>query len=418
MFRFIHAADLHLDSPLRGLERYEGAPVARIRDATRRAVENLVQLAIDERVAFVALAGDIYDGDWPDYATGLFFARQMGRLKQAGIAVFLIRGNHDAASHMTRSLTLPDNVRVFVEDQATTAHLPELRVAIHGQSFADRETRANLAVAYPPPVAGHFNLALLHTSLQGEHGHDTYAPCSADQLAQKGYDYWALGHIHQPRVIQQRGPTIAFAGNTQGRHVREVGRRGCYLVTVDQGKVVRHDPRDLDVVRWQVLAIDASGANELAALPERIQGELDSARQLAGDRLLAVRLRVSGATAAHAALAGDAEAFLQQCRANALAELGESVWIESLRLETRPLDAGTAGEALNDDALAELENVIEELRGDDASLVKLLADLKKLDDKLPPGLREGEPLRLTDPAFCRGLLDRVMPLLARHGKEA
>ena len=66
MFKFIHAADIHLDSPLRGLEQYEGVPVQEIRNAARRALSNLVDLALDQKVAFVLIAGDLYDGDWRD----------------------------------------------------------------------------------------------------------------------------------------------------------------------------------------------------------------------------------------------------------------------------------------------------------------------------------------------------------------
>lgn len=155
MFRFIHAADVHLDSPLRGLEKYDGAPVDEIRSATRRALEQLVLLAIDEQVAFVLIAGDIYDGDWPDYNTGLFFNSQMTRLKEAGIRVFLILGNHDAANTMTRSLTLPDNVVKFPHDAAATEVLEDVGVAIHGQSFATRKVTEDLSQSYPDKVTGH-----------------------------------------------------------------------------------------------------------------------------------------------------------------------------------------------------------------------------------------------------------------------
>src|SRR3989442_11412313 len=108
--KFVHAADLHVDSPLRGLERYEGAPVDRVRMATRRALENLMQLCLEEEAAFLLLAGDIFDGDWKDYGTGLFFVGQMRRMRAAGIPVYLVRGNHDAASQVTKYLVLPDNV--------------------------------------------------------------------------------------------------------------------------------------------------------------------------------------------------------------------------------------------------------------------------------------------------------------------
>ena len=94
MLKFLHAADIHLDSPLHGLERYEGAPVEELRSATRRAFDNLIELAIAEDVSFVLLAGDLYDGDWKDYNTGLYFVGQMRKLKEAGIRVFIVSGNN------------------------------------------------------------------------------------------------------------------------------------------------------------------------------------------------------------------------------------------------------------------------------------------------------------------------------------
>ena len=149
MFRFLHAADIHLDSPQRGLDRYEGAPVAECRGATRRALENLVELALAEKVAFVVIVGDLYDGDWPDYNTGLFFGKQMVRLRDGGIPVFMIRGNHDAANKMTKDLKLVDNVHVLSSQHAETHVLDDHGVAIHGQSFPTQAVLTNLARSYP-----------------------------------------------------------------------------------------------------------------------------------------------------------------------------------------------------------------------------------------------------------------------------
>ncbi|HHD57358.1 MAG TPA: DNA repair exonuclease, partial [Desulfobulbaceae bacterium] len=225
MVTFLHAADIHLDSPLRNLATREGAPVELIRNATRRAFENLVQLAVDEKVDFLLLAGDLYDGAWRDFNTGLFFIEKMRRLKEAGIRVFLISGNHDAASRITRALRLPDNVVHFSSRRARTIELEDLNVAIHGQSYAKRAVTADLAKDYPPPVQGMVNIGLLHTALAGRDGHEPYAPCTPGELADKGYDYWALGHVHQ-REIVDKDPWIVFAGNLQGRHIRETGPRG------------------------------------------------------------------------------------------------------------------------------------------------------------------------------------------------
>jgi DNA repair exonuclease SbcCD nuclease subunit len=147
MFKFIHAADIHLDSPLKGLERYEGAPVEEMRRSTRRALENLTDLAIAERVAFVLIAGDLYDGDWNDHGTGLYLNSQMARLHDAGIDVVLIQGNHDAQSHMTKHLTLPENVKRLWTDRPQSLPIEDCGVMVHGQGFAKRAVTDNIAAA-------------------------------------------------------------------------------------------------------------------------------------------------------------------------------------------------------------------------------------------------------------------------------
>ena len=172
--KFIHTADLHLDSPLRGLFSYADAPAERLRSATRDAFHNLVTHAIDEQVDFMVIAGDVYDGDWKDFNTGLFFIRQMGRLRQAGVPVYLLYGNHDAESEMTRSLELPDNVHVFSSRKAETFRIEDLKVALHGRSFKVAATTENLLPSYPEPTAGWLNIGVLHTALEGNSEHARY----------------------------------------------------------------------------------------------------------------------------------------------------------------------------------------------------------------------------------------------------
>ena len=224
--KIIHAADLHIDSPLRGLEKYEGAPVDAIRIAPRQALRNLVDLAIEESAQIVLIAGDLYDGDWRDFNTGLFFVNEIARLVSAGVHVFIARGNHDAQSVITRSLKLPPNVHVFSADAAETKIVEHLGVAIHGRSFGQRAEYENLAASYPKPAPGLLNVGVLHTSLSGFSDHEPYAPCDVVQLVNAGYDYWALGHIHHRTVISE-SPLIVFPGNLQGRHMRERGAKGC-----------------------------------------------------------------------------------------------------------------------------------------------------------------------------------------------
>lgn len=259
MFEFIHAADIHLDSPLRGLERYEGAPVDEIRLATRRALENLVQLALERKVAFVLVAGDLFDGDWKDYNTGLFFAKQMSRLREGNIPVFILKGNHDAANKMTRSLKMPDNVQIFSHSKPQTFRLEEHNVAIHGQSFSTSAVTKNLAEDYPKADAGSFNIGVLHTCATGRDGHENYAPCSMSDLLGKGYDYWALGHVHKREVLNTE-PLIVFPGNIQGRHIKETGPKGCTVVSVDDKNRATETFEDLSVFRWEHCVVNIGGA--------------------------------------------------------------------------------------------------------------------------------------------------------------
>lgn len=352
MFRFIHAADVHLDSPLIGLDRYESAPVDAVRGATRRAFENLVRVAMDEAVAFVLLAGDLYDGDWKDYRTGLFFIDQMAKLREAKIPVFIVAGNHDAASQLTKNLHPPDNVHFFSTRRPESQRLDTCDVVIHGQGFASRKVPEDLAASYPMADQGLFNVGLLHTSLDGRAGHATYAPTSLKVLTQKGYQYWALGHAHQREIVSE-DPWIVFPGNIQGRRARESGPKGCMLVTVDNSSVVGVEERQLDVLRWSVCPVDVVGTATTSDVLDRLARALAAEADVSDGRPLAVRIEVTGATACHDEIAADPDHWVQETRALALAVSSADVWIERVRFATnRPTEL--RAHADRDDALATL----------------------------------------------------------------
>ena len=138
-YRFIHAADIHLDSPLRSLALRNQELAVLIGNATRRAFERIIDLALSERVNALLIAGDLYDGDQTSMKTARFLAEQLRRLDQAGIDVFIIRGNHDALSKITKELTLPERVQIFDRKaRAITVSAPDHSqpVIIHGLSFA------------------------------------------------------------------------------------------------------------------------------------------------------------------------------------------------------------------------------------------------------------------------------------------
>jgi len=408
--KFIHAADIHLDSPLRGLEGYEGAPVERIRGATRRAFEHLVQLAIDEAAAFVVLAGDLYDGDWKDYNTGLFFTGQMARLRDAGIAAYVAAGNHDAASQITRTLRPPDNVHLFSTRAPETVLLEPLGVAIHGQGFPTRAVADDLTRRYPLADPDLFNIGLLHTSLDGRPGHETYAPCTLDGLRSRGYQYWALGHVHQREIVSQE-PWIVFPGNIQGRHARETGVKGCSLVNVESGQVESVEHRPLDVVRWSLCSVDIAAAQGLDEVFDRVgQGLTDLVEEAEG-RLVATRVRLTGATPVHTQLRAARERVINECRSLAGMVGSGELWIEKLVYDTRPAQSEDAAIA-RDDAFGGLLRSIRDLDLDADRLEELAGEFAELSAKLPLDLRMGtdgfDPAR---PEQVRACLEDVKALL-------
>ena len=380
--RFIHAADLHIDSPLRGLSRYPGAPLERLRGATRRALERLVDLALAEQVDFVLLAGDLYDRDWPDFHTGLFVRGQMVRLARAGIRVFIVQGNHDAHGVITRQVSWPDNVKLFSSRSAESVHWPELGVAIHSRSFPDRAVPEDWVPDYPPAQPGCFNIGLLHTSLTGAEGHDTYAPTSLALLRTKGYDYWALGHIHQRQVVCQQ-PRVVFSGNLQGRHAKETGPKGCELVTV-QGAHINSQPIALDVVRWHQLALDVTAIDTLDDFTASVAAQLQALTPTAAsDVLHAVRVVLTGASALHALEAAQPGTLAAAVQAAAQDVRDADMWIERVHLALRSaLDRAQLAQGT--DAIAELVRGVDALAQDPAALADLCrTHLAEVLNKMP-----------------------------------
>jgi len=385
--RFIHCADIHLDSPLRGLEHYDGAPAEEMRLATRRAFANVADLAIDRSADFVLIAGDIFDGDWPDFNTGLYFAFQLRRLADANIRVFLAYGNHDAVSKLTKSVPLPQNVFSFPAKAPATEVIESLGVAIHGQSFASEAVTTDLAAGYPEPLGGILNIGVLHTALSGREGHQPYAPTTADRLTDKGYDYWALGHVHNREIVRE-SPWIVFPGNTQGRHAREIGAKGCMVVDAESGLGIQKvEFVPTDVARWHHISIDIAGITTEDDLHAAVQGEVRAAQATADDRILALRLTLEGRGPLHQAIVSNREAI----RAQLSAYIGEAsagnAWLEKVRIKvTAPLDLPKLAE--RDDPIGLLIRSIAVLEADPEALNALAASvLGDLGQKLPAELR-------------------------------
>ncbi len=384
MFRFIHAADIHLDSPLRGLSVYESAPIDSIRNACRKAFIKLVDLAIDEEVAFVLLAGDLYDGDWKDYSTGIFLSQQIGRLGQHNIQVFAVAGNHDAANKLTKALTIPANMKILSERSPETIVIDDLSVAIHGQSFATQNVTENLAANFVNAEPGMFNIGLLHTSLNGREGHAPYAPCSVDDLRSKGYQYWALGHVHKQEFVSD-DPYIVFPGCIQGRHIRECGNKGCVLVTVEDQSVSSAIPHTLDVFRWLSCSIDLTDTNDDTELLDLIRDSIQIELDKAADLPAAMRIKFHGASKLAGQIAGKPEQLEKDIKSIGAELAGDGLWIERILNATVPkTDPGTI---LPDD------NVFSSLLSD---IINTPDDIEGLNDVIA-GLRQKMPPEAFDP---------------------
>jgi DNA repair exonuclease SbcCD nuclease subunit len=406
--KFIHCADVHLDTPLQGLAEYPGAPVNEIRSATRRAFEKLLDAALSEEVDFVIIAGDLYDVGLKSFESALFFNKSMLRLKEAGIDVYLIHGNHDAASKLIKQLRPPSNVHVFRSNEPHTFSIDALRVAIHGQSFATPEIIEDLAAHYPPRIADFFNIGVLHTNLSGISDHANYAPCSLETLKNKGYQYWALGHVHNRQVLCVE-PYIIYPGNIQGRHGKEQGEKSCELVTVSETGSIRTEIISTSVVPWVEVEVDASDCQNADEVYDSLRVALGKLLAEGKERITALRVRIAGGTDANNELNRDPEQVRNEVISIAN-ECGNGLlWIERVKVETTPkLDR--AALLKRDDPIGEVLRIVAHLRQNPACLAEWESVIE-LQKKLPSELAGGpEPLRL-DPAALSSAIEEAEGLL-------
>jgi exonuclease SbcD len=383
-FTFLHAADLHLGSPFTGLAMKDEDVARRFAGASRDAFSELVDQAISKKVAFMLVAGDLYDGDWKDTSIGLFFNREVARLARADIPVFLIRGNHDAESEISKAVPLPDTVIEFSTRKAETKRIEALKVAIHARGFADRAATENYALTYPSPVPGWFNIGMLHTSCEGNSAHAVYAPCSVGDLVGRGYEYWALGHVHEYAVLH-RDPWVVYPGNLQGRSVRECGPKGAVLVDVVDGHVAAVRRLEVDRARWLHVAVDLAAVAEepllLPALRASLQGPLGA---VAG-RLTAVRVSLKGRTPLHGRLKARNAELRDDIQA-LVNHVHDDAWLESVKIATSDtaVDRPKVGHenGLDPEALLAGLEIDPEIRARAADLISLVKS------KLPGGLAD------------------------------
>ncbi|WP_165937585.1 metallophosphoesterase family protein [Antarcticimicrobium sediminis] len=343
LIRLLHTADIHLDSPLRSLALRNEDLRTTVEAATRAAFSRLIDFAMSEQVTALLIAGDLFDGKQRSARTAAFLTGQLDRLRAAEIRVFYIKGNHDAENPITGSLDLPDNVHVFDARGGKVQLSAELW--IHGVSFADRHAPESLLPRFPEPVAGAVNIAMLHTSLAGAAGHDTYAPCHIADLVGMGFDYWALGHIHK-RQVHSESPWIVMPGMPQGRDIGEAGPKSASLLTIENGTITVEEV-PTSVVDFTQTALDVTEADSDDALRSLLRAHLEAVCAGITAQTAVLRLTLTGQSPRYWQILRDQDVW-QETIAD-LAQMAGRLWIDKLVFDLAAPEARTGAVSATDE---------------------------------------------------------------------
>ncbi len=339
-FSFVHAADLHLDSPFRALAAEDPHVAKVLSEATFEAFERLVELCLQRKPLFLAVAGDVYDEADRGVRAQLRFLNGLRVLDAAGVRSFVVHGNHDPHEAWSHRLRWPEGAHIFGTAEPETVRVEQAGApvaAVTGISYAARRVSENLAARFTPAHPGLFQVALLHCNCGGNAAHADYAPCALNQLAGAGFDYWALGHVHT-RAILNTEPHVVYPGNPQGLHINEQGPRGCYVVEVDdRNRVARAEFVPLDGVRWAQCSVAIDGIDSIDALAENLLAALEALRAGNDGRHVVCRLRLEGRGPLYETLRNQAQCdgLLEELRRGGVS--GEPfVWVEKLDFHCGP----------------------------------------------------------------------------------
>jgi exonuclease SbcD len=391
--RFIHAADLHLDSPFRGVGNVSPELREQLQASTMGALERIVDHTIRVKADFLLLAGDLYDSRDRSLRALLTFRRQMERLAERDISVFIVHGNHDPLNGWGSEFQLPPNVTTFSGRTDTEAFIRRGKevASITGVSYTRERVMENLAASFKSTSNSPYSVALLHANVGGQTGHADYAPATLDELSGAGFDYWALGHVHARSVLATEPATIVYPGNPQGRHAREKGPRGCYQVDVDTHGRAHLEFIETNVVRWAHLEISIAGLSRVSAL---VGAMLEKGREVAAEFAgpTVVRCSITGSGPLHRELHKDGiEEDLRE-------ELHRVVPTESVRV--------CSGPPLDLETLARTETVVSDFLNLSKRALEDPAVRQRLAESLTPLFRRKE-LSLPDDARLKEWIERA-----------
>lgn len=379
-FRFVHAADLHLDSPFKGIQTTAPPNVhRRLINATFDTYDAIIDLCLSERVDALLVAGDIYDGADRSLKAQLRFIDGLKRLDAAGIRSFVCHGNHDPLDGWQANLRFPDSCHQFgaqVESLPLDPERPGL-ATVYGVSYPQQRVLENLTPKFGRGPRDEFSIGLLHANVGSNPGHAAYAPCSVDDLKQTGIHYWALGHVHTRQVLSEGSTTVVYPGNPQGRHPVETGERGVYLVDVGADREVRLSFRDVSVVRWAQLTVSIDQMLSEQELLDAIDAEVASAFE-ADERDVVCRVSVSGRGPLYAATRkADFRATLQGRINDDWANGTPFGWCERVEVSTKPaFDREEQRQA--GDFVGDLLRLVDDIQADPAQLALLREEMAPL----------------------------------------
>lgn len=374
---FVHAADLHLDSPFAGISGIDQELGERLSKATFQAYEAIIELCMDKEVDFLLIAGDVYDSADKSLYAQVRFIEGLRKLETAGIQVFICHGNHDPLDGWSASLKWPTNVHIMRGDEAEAVKFKkegETAAFIVGMSYPTRHIMRNLVKEFPKKEENWpFTIGLLHCSVGNNPEHDPYAPCTLQDLKELGYDYWALGHIHTPSIVCNEAPVVIYPGNPQGRHPGETGARGCYYVEVLSGGTssegaISTSFVETDSVRWHIREISIEGLKKEGELIESLQNHLEDIRESSGERSAICRLILKGRGTLHRSLreAGFLDDLLRLLREGEICSR-QFVWVERIEDETL-FPAERELLLKREDFVGDLVKIAEGLKTDEKSL--------------------------------------------------
>jgi DNA repair exonuclease SbcCD nuclease subunit len=387
-FTFLHTGDLHLDTPFTGLSTAAAPHVAeRLRVATLTVWDRIVALALERKVDFVVVAGDVFESETRSLLAQLRFADGLRELSDAGVPSFVVTGNHDPLSGWEATVDWPVLAHRFGPELDSRPVMRDGReiARVFGISYAAKAERRDLASTFARIPDTSFAVGLLHGTIGEHERHERYAPTTEDVLARSGMDYWALGHIHRRRIVRDANPCIVYPGNPQGRDPGEPEPRGVAIVTVPVDGNATVEFIDTDVVRWRILAMDLSRVRSIDAVRAKVVDELSAEAKAAG-RSLVARLVFTGVAPLHDELrrAPVAKDLIQVIR-DALAPVEDPfVWVESIRVDTQSEDQTTY--ARGGDFVGELQSVvaasIAKARGEPTAAAQQVVDAAAIRNEL------------------------------------